>query len=190
MPINSKDFSDEYYVDLARSGDDSACEYLLDKYKSVVRSVSRTFYLVGAEVEDIVQEGMIGLYKSVCTYSADKNVAFESYAKLCIRSQILTAIKTASRKKHGPLNDYIPMDDSNLNNQFVSGPEEQFITEESYGILQGELNDNLSKFEISVLRLYLTGNTYREISDLLNKDEKAIDNALQRIKAKLKRLRD
>lgn len=190
MPTNSKDFSDEYYANLARSGDDFACEYLLDKYKSVVRSVSRTFYLVGAEGEDIVQEGMIGLYKAVCTYSSDRNVPFESYAKLCIRSQILTAIKNASRKKHGPLNDYVPMDDSNLNRQFVSDPEEQFITDESYDTLQGALNESLSKFEVSVLSLYIAGNTYREISELLSKDIKAIDNALQRIKAKLKRLRD
>ena len=190
MPINNNEHNDEYYVDLVRKGDETACEYLLDKYKPTVRVVTRSFYLVGAEGEDIVQEGMIGLYKAICSYSSDKNVPFAAYAKLCIRSQIITAIKNASRMKHKPLNEYVSIEDQNLLSMEVGGPEEQFITEESYEILSNKINDILSKFEISVLQLYLGGKTYREISELLDKDIKAIDNALQRIKSKLRKWKE
>ncbi len=190
MPTNNNEHSDEYYVELARNGDESACEYLLDKYKLAVRSVARAFYLVGAEGEDIVQEGMIGLYKAICTYSSEKNVSFEIYSRLCIKTQILTAIKMAQRIKHKPLNEYVSIDEQTNLDWFVSSPEEQFITAESYDILREKAGELLSKFEMSVLKLYMAGKTYREISEILNKDEKAIDNALQRIKSKLKKLRD
>lgn len=190
--------SDEEYVLKAQSGDDSACEYILNKYKPMVRSVSRTYFLLGGDRDDIVQEGMIGLYKAVCAYDPHDDAGFQTYAGICVRRQIYSAIKAAARNKHMPLNDYISLnssDESSVDGNAESrehfdvrlmNPEDIVIYREQIDILQGEIDGRLSKFEKAVLRQYMSGRTYDEIAVKLGKNTKAIDNALQRIKRKLK----
>lgn len=189
MPINSEEYTDEYYVELACKGDEPACEYLLNKYKSMVGSMARAFFLIGSDRDDLIQEGMIGLYKAICSFKSERNISFENYARLCIKSQILTAIRTASRIKHKPLNEYVSLEEET---EYIAedDPEEKFISEESYELLNTEINKVLSSFEISVLQLFLTGKSYKEMSAILNRDVKAIDNALSRIKKKLKCLKE
>ena len=195
---------DEEYVLRARNGDDAACEYILNKYKPMVRSISRAYFLLGGDREDVVQEGMIGLYRAVCTYhspsetdSAQEGAGFETYANICVRRQIYSAIKAAARQKHMPLNDYISLnsgaDASSIeaagSQEPLTGqmnPEEIIINREARDILREKINGKLSKFEKNVLEQYLKGGTYEEIGMLLGKESKSIDNALQRIKKKLK----
>lgn len=190
--------SDEEYVLKAQSGDDSACEYILNKYKPMVRSVSRTYFLLGGDRDDIVQEGMIGLYKAVCAYDPHDEAGFQTYAGICVRRQIYSAIKAASRHKHMPLNDYISLnssDESSVDGSAegrdffaaqLMNPEDIVINREQIDILHGEIDGKLSKFEKAVLAQYMSGRTYDEIAAKLGKNTKAIDNALQRIKRKLK----
>ena len=153
---------DEELVLLAQSGDEEAQEFLLDKYKFLVRAKSRAYFLIGADNEDIIQEGMIGLYKAVRDYNEEKNASFHSFAELCVNRQMITAIKAATRQKHQPLNSYVSLN-------------KPVYEEES----------ELSSFETRVLVLYLQGRSYFEIARVLDKPEKSIDNALQRVKKKL-----
>ena len=170
----------------------------------MVRSISRAYFLLGGDREDVVQEGMIGLYRAVCTYhspsetdSAQEGAGFETYANICVRRQIYSAIKAAARQKHMPLNDYISLnsgaDASSIeaagSQEPLTGqmnPEEIIINREARDILREKINGKLSKFEKNVLEQYLKGGTYEEIGMLLGKESKSIDNALQRIKKKLK----
>lgn len=176
--------SDEEHVLQAQKGNDVACEYILNKYKSIVRSASRTYFLLGGDSDDIVQEGMIGLYKAICNYSAGEGVDFSAYAIICIKRQIYTAIKTAARKKHQPLNDYVSLD----NREELSDDNPVSIIEnrEWRENLYKEIEEKLSKFEKIVLSEYLKGGTYEEIGVTLGKESKSIDNAIQRIRRKLK----
>jgi len=195
---------DEEYVLKAKKGDDTACEYILIKYKPMVRSISRAYFLLGGDREDIVQEGMIGLYRAICSYEPQEgescgqdNAGFATYANICIRRQIYSAIKAAARQKHMPLNDYISLNsEENTSSIEAAGrqeplcgwmnPEEIVINREARDILREKIQGKLSKFEKEVLEYYLKGCRYEEIGALLGKESKSVDNALQRIRKKLK----
>lgn len=197
--LDLKNMEEKDILILAQSGNMEAVEFLLNKYKNFVKSKSRTYFLVGAEKSDIVQEGMIGLYKAIKDYNPEGGSSFRSFADLCITRQIITAIKTATRLKHMPLNSYISLnksaDDENENTMIESlleiqhpDPEEIMINKERLGILEEQLKSCLSKYETSVLKRYALGKSYVEIAKELGKSEKSIDNALQRIKKKLEKL--
>ncbi len=192
-------FSDEQIVEMSHLGDSSAEEYLLDKYKNFVRSKARSYFLVGADHEDIVQEGMIGLYKAIRDYRPDKLSSFRAFAELCITRQIITAIKTATRQKHIPLNNYVSLNkplydeesDRTLLDVIVEGrmsdPEELIINMENVGNIRAKSNEVLSGLEQEVLNAYLDGKSYQEIAEALGRHVKSIDNALQRVKRKLEK---
>ncbi len=174
-------------------------DYLLDKYKSLVRAKSRAYFLIGADSEDIIQEGMIGLYKAVRDFNGEKNTSFRSFAELCVNRQMITAIKAATRQKHQPLNSYIslnkPVYEDETEQTYMDllqegaflNPETLLIGQENRNFLEDQLVKHLSGFETRVLMLYLQGRSYFEIARTLKKPEKSIDNALQRIKKKLER---
>ena len=189
--------TDEQLLTLHRGGDALAEEMLYARYKQVVRSKARTYFLIGADREDIIQEGMIGLYKAVCDYQFDKQASFRAFAELCITRQIITAIKSATRKKHIPLNTYISLNRSVyegdterplidvLSSTQISDPEEVLIGRESYEAVADSIEHTLSKLERGALDLYLMGYSYQQIADALQKSTKCVDNAIQRVKKKL-----
>lgn len=191
--------SDEEVVDLVRDNDAEALEYLINKYKNFVRAKARSYFLIGADREDIVQEGMIGLYKSIRDFRGDKLTSFKAFAELCITRQIITAIKTATRQKHIPLNSYVSLDkpiydeDSDrtlldvICGTKVTDPEELFINREEFDDIEGKMSEILSDLERQVLMLYLDGRSYQQIAVDLKRHVKSIDNALQRVKRKLER---
>ena len=191
--------SDEQIVSLCHSGDSDAEEYLLNKYKNFVRSKARSYFLIGADHEDIVQEGMIGLYKSIRDFKPEKLSSFRAFAELCITRQIITAIKTATRQKHIPLNSYVslnkPLYDEESDRTLldvimegrISDPEEMIINRENLGNIHNRINEVLSGLEQEVLRAYLDGKSYQEIAEMLGRHVKSIDNALQRVKRKLEK---
>ena len=190
---------DEDVVALCREGDLVAVEYLLNKYKNFVRSKARSYFLIGADHEDIVQEGMIGLYKAIRDFRPDKLASFRAFAELCITRQIITAIKTATRQKHVPLNSYVSLNkpiydeesDRTLMDVIVEGraqnPEELIIDRENLVSLRDQVDQVLSSLEQDVLNAYLDGKSYQEIADKLGRHVKSIDNALQRVKRKLEK---
>ncbi|WP_371731877.1 RNA polymerase sporulation sigma factor SigH [Thermaerobacter sp. PB12/4term] len=190
---------DEEIVEIARQGNPEALEYLIGKYKNFVRSKARSYFLVGADREDIIQEGMIGLYKAIRDFRSDKLSSFRAFAELCITRQIITAIKTATRQKHIPLNSYVSLnkpiydEDSDrtlldiISGSRVTDPEELFISREEFGDIEQKMGEILSELEWRVLIAYLDGKSYQEIADELNRHVKSIDNALQRVKRKLER---
>ena len=191
--------SDEEVVEQCHEGNDEAVEYLLDKYKNFVRSKARSYFLIGADHEDIVQEGMLGLYKAIRDYREERLSSFRAFAELCITRQIITAIKTATRQKHIPLNSYISLnkpiyeEDSDrtlldvITEEGMSNPEEMFIDREDLSFIEGRIGQMLSPLEKQVLVRYMEGKTYVQISDEMGRHVKSIDNALQRIKRKLTR---
>ena len=184
-----KSAKDEELVLMAQNGDDAAQEYLLDKYKSLVRAKSRAYFLIGADSEDIIQEGMIGLYKAVRDYNEEKNASFRSFAELCVNRQMITAIKAATRQKHQPLNSYVSlnkpvyeeeseqtyMDFLQSSSGSLLNPEALLIGQENKSFLEDQMVKNLSSFETRVLVLYLQGRSYFEIANVLDKPEKSID---------------
>jgi len=194
-----EELGDEEVVAYARDGDDLALEYLIHKYKNFVRAKARSYFLIGADREDIIQEGMIGLYKAIRDFRADKLASFRAFAELCITRQIITAIKTATRQKHIPLNSYVSLnkplydDESDrtledvLSGNKVSDPEELVISREEFLDIESKMSEFLSDLEWSVLMLYLEGKSYQEIAEQLSRHVKSIDNALQRVKRKLER---
>ena len=191
------EMTDEDVALLAQNADGAALEYLLNKYKNFVRSRARSYFLIGADHEDIVQEGMIGLYKAIRDFRTDRLSSFRAFAELCITRQIITAIKTATRQKHIPLNSYISLnrpifDDENdrtlmdvISEEVASNPEEMLISQEDLTLIEGRIGKILSPFEKQVLLRYLDGKSYQEISEELGRHVKSIDNALQRIKRKM-----
>ena len=191
--------ADEQVVKLAQSPDGAALEYLLNKYKNFVRSKARSYFLIGADHEDIVQEGMIGLYKAIRDYKEEKLSSFRAFAELCITRQIITAIKTATRQKHIPLNSYVslnkPIYDEEsdrtlldvITEGWVTNPEELLINREAIGAIEGKIGEMLSGLEKQVLFRYLEGKSYQEISTEMGRHVKSIDNALQRVKRKLQK---
>lgn len=190
---------DEDIVEDVRLGDGEALEFLINKYRNFVRAKARSYFLIGAEREDIVQEGMIGLYKAIRDFKGDKLASFKAFAELCITRQIITAIKTATRQKHIPLNSYVSLDkpiydeDSDrtlldvICGSRVCDPEEMIINQEEFYGLEDKMSEILSDLERKVLMLYLDGRSYQEIAVDLDRHVKSIDNALQRVKRKLER---
>lgn len=194
-----EDLLEEEVVALARDGDDKASEYLIKKYKNFVRAKARSYFLIGADREDIIQEGMIGLFKAIRDFQVDKISSFRAFAELCITRQIITAIKTATRQKHIPLNSYVslnkPIYDEEsertlmdvLAGAKVLDPEELIISREEVHSIQTKIGEVLSDLEQEVLSDYLQGKSYQEIAEHLDRHVKSIDNALQRVKRKLER---
>lgn len=192
--------TDEEIVCLAQQEhDEDAIEYIVSKYKNFVKSKARTYFLVGADRDDIIQEGMIGLYKAARDFRGDKLASFRAFAELCITRQIITAIKTATRQKHIPLNSYVSLNkpiyetesDRTLQDILagirVSDPEELVISREEFADIELKMNEILSDLEWQVLTAYLDGKSYNEMSKELHRHVKSIDNALQRVKRKLER---
>lgn len=189
--------TDEDIVEEAKNGDNDALEYLLNKYKKFVRVKARSYFLIGADREDIVQEGMIGLYKAIRDYRPDRLAPFRAFAELCITRQIITAIKTATRQKHIPLNSYVSLNkpiydmDSDrtlldvLSATKICDPEELVIGRDEYKRIERDMSEILSDLEWEVLMAYLQGKSYQEIALELDRHVKSIDNALQRVKRKL-----
>lgn len=192
-------FSDEDLIEQVHQGSTDALDFLITKYRLFVKIKARSYFLIGADKEDIVQEGMIGLYKAIRDFKGDKLSSFRAFAELCITRQIITAIKTATRQKHIPLNSYVSLDkpiydeDSErtlmdvITSPVTDNPEFLMINREEYSHLEQKMSEVLSELEQQVLARYLEGQSYNEISEELNRHVKSIDNALQRVKRKLER---
>ncbi|WP_239587829.1 RNA polymerase sporulation sigma factor SigH [Bacillus pakistanensis] len=190
---------DEVIIEMVHNGESEALDFLIKKYRNFVRAKARSYFLIGADKEDIVQEGMIGLYKAIRDYKEDKLTSFKAFAELCITRQIITAIKTATRQKHIPLNSYVSLDKPIYDDEsdrtlldVISGtkvmdPEELIINREEFDNMEDKMAELLSDLERKVLALYLDGQSYQEISEELDRHVKSIDNALQRVKRKLER---
>lgn len=198
--VSYDEMEDEAIVDLVRDGNNDAMDYLINKYKNYVRAKARTYFLIGADREDIIQEGMIGLYKAIRDYDEEKISSFRAFAELCITRQIITAIKAATRQKHIPLNSYISLHKPIFNDGSekttlmdviiggkVANPEELLIGQENLEFIEQQMGEILSDLECKVLSLYLQGKAYYEIAEEMNRDIKSIDNALQRVKKKLEK---
>ncbi|MDW0116730.1 RNA polymerase sporulation sigma factor SigH [Sporosarcina thermotolerans] len=197
-----KDFtklSDEELIVRIQEGGTDALDFLITKYQPFVKMKARSYFMTGGDREDIIQEGMIGLYKAIRDFRMDRLSSFRAFAELCITRQIITAIKTATRQKHIPLNTSVSLDkpvydeesDRTLldviGGSVLDDPEDLMIHKEDFIQMEGEINKVLSELEKQVLSLYLEGQSYQEISDELNRQVKSVDNALQRIKRKLER---
>ena len=186
-PFDSKYelMQDEEIINKIKAGDKSALNYLMDKYKELVNMKVSKYYIIGAEKEDIVQEGMIGLYKAIKSYSEDKNTSFKSFANMCIERQLITAIKTSNRQKHMPYDDE---DNTELmdifNNNTVEDPLETITKKEYYKTVENVIDKSLSDFEKQVLARFMKGESYVDIANKLDAPVKSIDNAIQRIRKK------
>ena len=192
--------SDEEIIALVHNGDSGAQDYMIHKYKNLVKVKARVYFLKGSDKEDIVQEGMIGLYKAIRDYQPNKLASFYSFAELCITRQIISAVKAATRQKHIPLNTYLSLnkpiyeDEGEkvfielMSSESVSNPEEMLIGQEAKNFIEASMTEALSKLECCVLSLYLQDNSYTQIAKLIDKDEKAIDNALQRVRRKVEKI--
>ncbi|MDD6769972.1 RNA polymerase sporulation sigma factor SigH [Inconstantimicrobium porci] len=188
---------DEEVVCIAQKGNKKAQEYMINKYESCVKAKAKSYFLIGADKEDIYQEGMIGLYKAIRDFNSGRQASFKAFAELCISRQIITAIKTATRQKHIPLNTYISLnkpiydDESDrtlldiLSSIRVCNPEELIVSQEEMVQIEKYMAKSLSELEKQVLNSYMDGKTYQEIACTLDRDAKSIDNALQRVKRKL-----
>ena len=197
--VEFDDKLDEEVVYEAKKGDCRAQEYLISKYENFVKAKAKSYFLIGADKEDIYQEGMIGLYKAIRDFKADKLTSFKAFAEICVTRQIITAIKTATRQKHIPLNTYISLnkpiyeEDSDrtlidvLSELKITDPEELIIGKEQIKHIEGEMAKVLSDLEMEVLQSYLDGKSYQEIACDLDRQAKSIDNALQRVKRKLEK---
>lgn len=201
---NYEDCSDEELILRLRDGEGAITDYIMDKYKNMVRSRAKSMYILGADRDDLIQEGMIGLFKAVRDYDTGRDASFFTFAELCVSRQMYTAIQAAGRQKHMPLNSYISLYagsaqadadgrdgewelSESLLSQSERNPEELLIDRENVERLEKTIEKELSSFEKQVLDLYLTGMKYSEIARVLGRDEKSTDNALQRIKSKLKK---
>lgn len=189
--------SDETLIDIYRKGDEAAIEVLFERYKDIVRKKAKAMYLAGGDSDDLIQEGMIGLYKAVRDYDDTKEAAFKTFASMCINRQLINAVAVSNRKKNIPLNTYVSFDmpaypDEDNETRLVDilkpeseqNPEKLFIDREYSDSFKKKLFDRLSSFEKQVLQLYMEDNDYRQIAMLLGKNPKSIDNAIQRIRAK------
>lgn len=193
---------EEVVIDAKDNGNTVALDYLINKYRNFVRAKARSYFLIGADREDIIQEGMIGLYKAIRDFRNDKLSSFRAFAELCVTRQIITAIKTATRQKHIPLNSYVSLnkpiydEDSDrtlldvLSGSKISDPEELVISREEFIDIEEKMGEILSDLEWKVLMSYLDGKSYQEIAVELERHVKSIDNALQRVKRKLERYLD
>nr|WP_239541400.1 RNA polymerase sporulation sigma factor SigH [Pullulanibacillus pueri] len=193
------ELEDEDIVSRVHEGDLHALEYLINKFKNFVRAKAKSYFLIGADREDVIQEGMIGLYKAIRDYKGDKLSTFRAFAELCITRQMITAVKTATRQKHIPLNSYVSLDKPIYDEESdrtlldvicaskIADPMEMIINQEKHDDIEIKMSEILSDLERKVLMLYLDGRSYQEISVDLKRHVKSIDNALQRVKRKLER---
>lgn len=200
--IELEHLTDEEIVELAKFGNIGALEFLINKYKNFVRAKARTYFLIGADREDIIQEGMIGLYKAIRDYRYDRQASFRAFAEICVTRQIITAIKTATRQKHIPLNSYVSLNkpvfdeesERTLGEVVITekdgNPEDLFINQENLMDIESTMNKILSPLEQEVVGLYLEGKSYQEIAEQLDRHVKSVDNALQRVKRKLEQYLD
>jgi RNA polymerase sporulation-specific sigma factor len=189
------EYTDEELISMMRGQDaDGIMEHLMEKYKPLVRKKTNAMYLIGGETEDLIQEGMIGLFKAVRDFREDKDSSFCHFAKLCIDRQLYSALSASNRKKHQPLNTYVSLSAEEAENgvpleNFLAGgednPEDVVIRQELWSEFQKKLWDNLSNMEQRVLRLYLDGNSYIQIAERMDKTPKSVDNALSRIRQKI-----
>lgn len=197
------DYTDEELILMLRDGDHSVTDFIMDKYKNLVRSKAKSMYIIGGEEDDLIQEGMIGLFKAIRDYDAGRDASFFTFAELCVSRQMYNAVQASGRKKHGPLNSYISIySEGSANEDGEEGkplletlagltsnnPEKLLIDKENYERLWNRIEDALSPFETQVLDLYLTGMGYVQIAKVLGRDEKSTDNAMNRIKSKVKKL--
>ena len=206
MTQQYENYSDEELIERLRDGEDRIMEYLMDKYKNLVRSKAKSMYILGGDTQDLIQEGMIGLFKAVRDYDSGRDASFYTFAQLCVSRNIYSAVKKSGRKKHAPLNFYTSIYASEggqdgeaagehgfyngmelMAEAEVTNPEDILISQENMEQLQKYMEEELSPFETQVLELHITGMGYVEIARVLGRDEKATDNALQRIRTKLKR---
>ena len=197
-----KDCSDEELIIRLREGEQEVMDYLMDKYKNLVRDKAKSMYILGGDSEDLIQEGMIGLFKAVRDYDCGRDASFYTFADLCISRQMYTAVQASKRLKHSPLNSYVSLyerssegtdnEEKNLIEALAArtqmSPEELFLDKERVEDLERAIETELSSFEKQVLDLYLTGMSYTQIAKVLGRDEKSTDNALQRLKSKIRKL--
>ena len=192
--------TDEELIQLLRDGDGGVMDFIMEKYKGLVRSKAKSMYLLGADSEDLIQEGMIGLFKAVRDYDAGRDASFFTFADLCVSRQMYTAVQASSRKKHAPLNKYVSLSQDSFSadengdkltfepaDSKEKNPEELVIARENTELIERLIETELSPLEKQVLDLHLTGMGYVQIARVLGRDEKSTDNALQRIRGKLKR---
>jgi len=179
-----KELPDDELMDRLKDGEVDIMEYLLDKYKPLVKKQARTMYLIGGEKDDLIQEGMIGLFKAIRGYRAGEESSFYTFAELCITRQMYTAVQASNRMKHAPLNSYISLDEEP---EILSepNPEDLVIDQENLENRYDQIDKRLSSMEKLVLELYLEGKTYGQIAAIIGKNEKAVDNSIQRLKKKL-----
>lgn len=195
MPYEA--FSDEELIEKLRQGENDITDYILEKYKPLVRKKTNAMYLIGGETEDLIQEGMIGLFKAIRDYRADKDASFYHFAELCINRQLYSALEASNRKKHQPLNSYISLSDKEQQSAVAAEflvdrertPEQMVIEQELWEEYKKRLEQNLSKMENKVLQYYLDGNHYIQIAEIMGKSPKSIDNALQRIRQKIRQIK-
>lgn len=195
--------TDEMLIERLRDGEQDITDYIMNKYKNLVRSKAKSMYILGADNEDLIQEGMIGLFKAIRDYDAGRDASFFTFADLCISRQMYTAVQASNRKKHMPLNSYISLystsheeESGKESEEFINflgldtqkDPEQLLIDKENVLSLEKKIEEELSAFEKQVLDLYLTGMTYTQIARVLGRDEKSTDNALQRMKAKIRKV--
>ncbi len=195
-PDEYTNLTDEQIVDLTRKGDKEALNYLIDKYTELVSMKVSKYFIVGAERDDIMQEGLIGLFKAIKCYSEEKQTSFKTFANLCVERQLQTAIKSSNRQKHMPLNSYISLNmsayDENedtslievLNSKTMEDPLDTLTKKEYYKFVEDRMDENLSDFEKQVLHRFTRGESYAQIAEGLDTQAKAIDNAIQRIRKK------
>lgn len=189
-------FEDEELIEKLRAGDERIMDYILDKYKPLVRKRANTMYLIGGDTDDLIQEGMIGLFKAIRDFEEEKEASFYHFAELCINRQIYTAVEASNRKKHAPLNSYVSLysgtnEDGvvladSLTTSVMENPEQMIIEQENFVQFMEQLKERLSKMERQVVDYYLAGLNYVQIAEQMGKTPKAIDNALQRIKTKIR----
>lgn len=194
--------TDGELIDRLRRGEESIMDYICDKYKNLVRSKAKSMFILGADNDDLIQEGMIGLFKAVRDFDSGRDASFYTFAELCISRQMYTAVQASKRQKHFPLNTYVSLDSGDaavdgqegihltelLADRAEQSPEELFLDKERVAYLEEAIDRELSDFERQVLDLYITGMSYTEIAKVLGRDEKATDNALQRLKAKIRKM--
>lgn len=186
--MNYEKFCDEELIDFIRDGNEAVLDYLMNKYKDLVRGKAKSMFLIGGDTEDLIQEGMIGLFKAIKDYDSGRDANFSTFARLCVTRQMYTAIQAAGRQKHSPLNTYISIYEEDFQKEGGTNPEDNFLDKESVEYLEEQVEKELSSFEKQVLDLKLAGLDYVEIAAILKKDPKSTDNAIQRIKTKVRRL--
>lgn len=196
-----QELSDEELIDNLRGGEEAVMDYICDKYKNLVRNKAKSMFILGGDSEDLIQEGMIGLFKAVRDYDSGRDASFRTFAELCISRQMYTAVQASGRQKHFPLNNYVSLESMSgkadggeepkllerLTAQTSLNPEAVFLDKERVAFLENTIENELSTFEKQVLDLYMTGMSYTEIAKVLGRDGKSTDNALQRLKGKIKK---